>query len=449
MSENANPQSDFLDSSQQLQDDEDIIYMQNYLCNIESRINPPFFERKMKKGVADTIEEEIEELYSEMFELDAYLKSLLNTNSLLLNNYEDKTREIYDNRMKISEKFQILKEELQQVKKDFNEMQTMKEKLINRNECLTEQIKKMEQMYNKTSKQYDNLNEEILTMSDYQDKLYQLKEEMSLNSDLISNLKYEYNEYKLMTNLIKQKNLKKEKKKILLKNKLIKYDEKLKNLIDKEKNELNIHEHMSHHLEFLKKTFQNLKDINQRKEDEKKSLNHMIAQHLSLKKTNNIENSEENEIDYEIIEKKTRKPTEFTFINADMKIDEFGNLEKEFNEMNLKDNMFSPVNAGQFALYSHRNTRVYSNMNPFLMISTPQSQKNEQKENEVKMNKNNVKINEKEVMPKQNKFHRKNKKQNPDLIYIETIKFFIMHKYKILFVCLLIPILRYSYGRRS
>ena len=424
--------------SQLASEDEDILYMQTYLYNITARITPPFFERKLQKGVADTIEEEIEELYSEIFELDAYIKSLVNTNAVLLNNYEEKTREIYDKRTRLSEKFQILKEELQQVKKDLNEMQVMKDKLNNRNESLSDQIKKMEQMYNKTSKQYDNLNEEILTMtmSDYQDKLYQLKEEMSLNSDLISNLKYEYNEYKLMTNIVKQKNLKKEKKKILLKNKLIKYDEKLKNLLDKEKNELNIHDHMIHHLEFLKKTHKNLKDINQRKEEERKSLNLMIEYHLSSK-PGNVQKSEDNENDAELMENFERKPVDFSFRSPEEKLEmNFENLEKEFNEMNIKENAFCPMNADQFALYSHRNTRINSNANQFFVGMTAQVQKIDRIEEKDKI----------EEIPNNSKVSKKKKKQNPDRVYIETIKFFLKHKYKILFVCLLFPMLRYNYA---
>ena len=265
-----NPDLSFPNSCPDIQtsmqeEDEDIIIMQNYLSNITSRITPPFFERKMQRGAAETIEEEIEELYSEVFELDAYIKSLVNTNALLLNNYEEKTRESIEKRHKLSDRYQVLKENLQQQKKDLNEMESMKMKLITRNDALSEQIKKMEQIYSKTSKQYDNLNEEILTMSDYEDKLYQLKEEWSLNQDLINNLKYEHNEYQVMMGIVKQKSEKKEKSKNILKNKLNTIEEKLKNLNDKEKSELNIIEHMAHHLEFLKKTYKNLKEVNQRK----------------------------------------------------------------------------------------------------------------------------------------------------------------------------------------
>lgn len=414
------------------QSEDEIFCLQSYLSSITSRMTPPFFERKMQKGVANSIEEEIEELYSEMFELDAYIKSLLNTNALLLNNYEEKSRETDEKKLRLSEKYQILKEDLQQVKKDLNEMAVMKDKLSNRNESLSEQIKKMEQMYNKTSKKYDNLNEEILTMSDYEDKVYQLKEEMSLNSDLINNLKYEYNEYKLLTNLIKQKNLKKDKKKILLKSKLIKYEEKLKNLMDKEKNEINIHEHMVHHLEFLTKTFKNLNDIHRRKEEEKKHLNNMIEQSLSIKKQYNHKMlSEENENYYERKLEDIKSPlTHKTDHNLD-------NLEQEFKEMNLQGDVFLSMND-QFGLFSQRNPRILTNnWNQLTIPVSPRLTRNEKektKENELR-EKKLIKMNKK-------------KKEKPDKVYRETIKFVMEHKYKFFLVFILIPIFRYNYNSK-
>lgn len=410
-------------------EDDDLLYMQAYLFNMSARISPPFFERKLKKGLAETIEEEIEELYSETFELDAYIKSLLNTNAVLLNNYEEKTREIYEKRLRLSEKFQILKEELQQIRKDLNEMEMMKDKLANRNDTLSEQIKKMELMYHKTSEQYDNLNEEILTLNDYQDKVYQLKEEMSFTADLINNLKYEYNEYKVLTNVAKQKHLKKEQKKIILKNKLIKYEEKLRNLLDKEKNEANILEHMTHHLDFLRKTFKNLQEVNQRKENEKRSLALILENHHNLPRNSQNEPSlaeEERLNSLDFIENNEKKPENHQ---------ENVNLEHEFKEINVQDEDFT--NDKFFALMSHRNTRVYTGsfqqlLNP-LSPSKPVCGKQE--------NNNGGIMNNSSKMSK-----KKKKEENPDQIYIETMKFFIKHKYKFLFMCLLIPVLRYNFN---
>lgn len=409
-------------------EDDELLYMQAYLMNINSRISPPFFERKLRKGVAETIEEELEELYSEMFELDAYIKSLLNTNAVLLNNYEEKTREIVEKRLRLSGKHQILKEEIQQTKKDLNEMEALKEKLICRNESLSEQIKKMEVMYLKSSTQYDNLNEEIMTLNDYQDKVYQLREEMSLTVDLINNLKYEYNEYKLITNASKQKHLKKEKKKVMLKNKLVKYEEKLRNLLDKEKNEMSIHMHMSHHLEFLKKTLKNLQELNQRKEGERKSLENMIDQHQEGHEGRIETNSDYNlEKSLFLIGEEEEKKSEFLISDKNC------NLQNEFKQINIADDCF--IADKHYGLMSNRNTRIYSgNFNQ--MLNSPSKLMNKRQE-PVLVN-NSSKISK-----------RKKKEENPDQVYIDTIKFFIKHKLKIFFVCLMIPIVKYNLNNQG
>lgn len=450
---NENPEQDHIiySMTQLDQDDEDIIYMQNYLSTITQRINPPFFERKMQRGIAETIEEEIEELYSEMFELDAYIKSLVNTNALLLNNYEEKTRDISEKRQRLSEKYQVLKEELQQQKKDLNEMESMKTKIITRNEALSEQIKKMEQIYNRTSKQYDNLSEEILTMSDYEDKLYQLKDEWSLNQDLINNLKYEHNEYQMMMGIIKQKSEKKEKSKSILRNKLNTIEEKLKNLNDKEKSEKNIIEHMTHHLEFLKKTYLNLKEVNQRKEEEKKLLNLMIEQNqVNRPRKNNTvcmrtEGQEVENLEFLIANHENPDSVPRHDYNFELNL---GNLENEFREMNIKDDVFSNMSANQFALLSHRNTKLFTPGRPNQTL-TPQAFRSEGDDRNTDPKKQGdqsiQKKDEEKKMTNSSKFKNKKKKENPDQVYIETLKFFVKHKYKILFVCFLVPMLRLSY----
>ena len=79
MSENPEQDHVIYSMTQLDQDDEDIIYMQNYLATITQRINPPFFERKMQRGVAETIEEEIEEGIEEEIEdgLDRFIFEII------------------------------------------------------------------------------------------------------------------------------------------------------------------------------------------------------------------------------------------------------------------------------------------------------------------------------------------------------------------------------------
>ena len=116
--------------------------------------------------------------------------------------------------------------------------------------------------------------------------------------------------------------------------------------------------------------------------------------------------------------------------------------------MNIKDDVFSNMSANQFALFSHRNTKLFTPGRPNQML-TPQAFRSEGDDRNTDPKKQGDqsihKKDEEKRMTNSSKFKKKKKKENPDQVYIETLKFFVKHKYKILFVCFLVPMLRLSY----
>lgn len=168
--------------------------------------------------------------------------------------------------------------------------------------------------------------------------------------------------------------------------------------------------------------------MNQRKEGERKSLENMIDQHQEGHEGRIETNSDYNlEKSLFLIGEEEEKKSEFLISDKNC------NLQNEFKQINIADDCF--IADKHYGLMSNRNTRIYSgNFNQIL--NSPSKLMNKRQEP--------VLVNNSSKMSK-----RKKKEENPDQIYIDTIKFFIKHKFKIFFVCLMIPIVKYNLNNQG
>lgn len=392
----------------------DDIHLKNNLYARLNRIQPSFSQRKLSQVNHLSIEEEVEELYKEKFELEFYVKDLLKTNYFLVANYDERARYLSEKIAKKKETFSILKQNNEMILSEIKQFETNKEANQNFINSLNLQIGRMELKVNYSTQRTEDLNEGIFTLSDYEDKLYELREEISLNSDLINNLKIDYFDNKNKLLILKQKSRIAEHDKNRIKAGVLKCELRLQTLFETEKREAKFISQIIRDLNSCKRSYQHLLAENEKKTDEKNRLIKRNAEFLTRKSSSN--NSSSPKSQREAIQNSEIQRQTFEYEKKEKK----NNLKKEIQDLELKfDGVKSP--------------------NIFNSIKTPQ------RENiTVSSFRKNSLHNKNTSEAKRNSVRKKRAKHydEKELIFIETLHFFQKNSFRILLMLIIMPIIK-------
>lgn len=393
------------------------IHLRNNLYARLNRIQPPFSQRKLIQVNHLTIEEEVEELYKENFELEFYVKDLLKTNYYLVANYDEKIRYMSEKIAKKQETFSILKQNNELIRGEIKQLETNKETNQNFINSLSLQISRMELKVNDSTQRTEDLNEGILTLSDYEDKLYELREEISLNSDLINNLKIDYFDNKNKFLIFKHKSQIAEHEKNRIKAGVLKCELRLQTLFETEKRELKCTNQIQRDLNSCKRSYKNLLADHQKRMDEKNRLVKKNEEFFNRKSSSNISISPKSQRE-EILHDEIQTQT-FEYEKKEKNI----NLKQEIKDLEIYTSELNGIKTP----------------NIFNSIKTPKIENIEV--SSFQKNSAHHK-NDSEVKKGSGKKRRAKEHDEKELIFIETLHFFKKNSLHFLLMFIIIPIIK-------
>ena len=250
--------------------------IRGFLQQIVEKLQTSFLETKLKKGVNLSWESELEELYQEYYNNTAFLQKLIEINYFLAENFELRRNDFSNKMSYLENDDENIKDDIIQTEKELEDFEKLRKNLEKRNSNITNQITKIENIYNENFDKYNNLQEEIINLADFEEKLDQLNEDHLLVSDLLLNLKQE-------NIVLKNKSLDYQKKidgkvneRKLYKAKYLIFEKKIQHMEERQNLQSSMNEDIENYNEFLKTKIITLSLTNYKLEKEKKRLQKKI-----------------------------------------------------------------------------------------------------------------------------------------------------------------------------